>query len=325
MCSSGTTGLPKGICVTHSMCMLGLNNAWPALSGRPILNASTLYWGTYLIGLAVLQWPGAQRVITAQSPITAVGLLDTLERRRIADVFIAVPVLIAMLVAVRSQPERLAGLRQHLRQIQTTGSAVPAYVYQALDELLPSVRLNVTYGMSDVGGCVSLSGLGGGYADDGGPPVPGSSGRVYEATTVRVIDDDGQRCGPDEVGEVYVRKVCPFPGYLDNEETNRTAFDADGFLRTGDIGRVDGAGNVFLIDRRKDFFKHRGFQIAPGELEQFIEASFPESVQTAVVVGVPNDEVMFVPVAVVVRRAGVEIPVTEEDIQAVIKGNMDRF
>lgn len=307
MCSSGTTGMPKGICVTHSMCMIGMTKSWPARADQTLLNASTLYWGSSLVGLSALQY-GVARLFTGQSPLTIDRLLEMLERHNVSQVFLSAPVIVGLLAALRSDQQRTgiapASRLPHLQQIQSTGSVIPARVYTTLTELLPAVRLDVAYGMSDVGGGVAQTGvlLGACAAE----PRPGSSGRVCAGTTVRVIDAEGRRCGPGEVGEMCVRKVCPFPGYLHNEESNRKAFDAEGFLRTGDVGRIDGEGNVYLIDRLQDFIKYRNFNVSPSELEPFIEERFVDEVAVVVMVGIPDEEVTFLPAMVVLRRLGVK-------------------
>jgi acyl-CoA synthetase (AMP-forming)/AMP-acid ligase II len=123
------------------------------------------------------------------------------------------------------------------------------------------------------------------------PPVirHGSVGRVMPGTEVKLVE-----------GEVWVRGPHLMAGYLDNAEATAATIDADGWLHTGDLGRFDDDGFLYLGDRLKELIKVKGFQVAPAELEGLLRAH--RAVADAAVVGVPDEEAGERPVAFVVAR-----------------------
>ena len=123
------------------------------------------------------------------------------------------------------------------------------------------------------------------------PPVirHGSVGRVMPGTEVQLVD-----------GEVWVRGPHLMSGYLDDPEATAATIDPDGWLHTGDTGRFDDDGFLYLGDRLKELIKVNGFQVAPAELESVLRTH--PAVADAAVVGVPDDEAGERPVAFVVAR-----------------------
>lgn len=107
-----------------------------------------------------------------------------------------------------------------------------------------------------------------------------------------------------------------FQGYLKNESATKEAIDSEGYFRTGDIGYFDNKGEMFLVDRKKDMIKHKNFQIAPSELEQFIRNCF--DVEDVAVVGIPAGDVGFLPAAVVILPSNSKV--TENDLTKAIAG-----
>jgi len=127
------------------------------------------------------------------------------------------------------------------------------------------------------------------------PPVirHGSVGRVMPGTEVQVVD-----------GEVWVRGPHLMSGYLDDPEATAATIDPDGWLHTGDTGRFDDDGFLYLGDRLKELIKVKGFQVAPAELEGVLRTH--PAVGDAAVVGVPDDEAGERPVAFVVARGDLD-------------------
>jgi acyl-CoA synthetase (AMP-forming)/AMP-acid ligase II len=131
--------------------------------------------------------------------------------------------------------------------------------------------------------------------------VPGSVGQVMPNTELRIVDPDGGRdLDCDQDGELLVRGPQNTPGYLGRPEATAALIGPDGWLRTGDLGHVDGDGNVWIVDRLKELIKVNGLQVAPAELEALL-ATHPR-VADAAVVGAPDPKRGEVPVAVVVPR-----------------------
>ena len=101
--------------------------------------------------------------------------------------------------------------------------------------------------------------------------VPGSVGRVQPNTELRVVDtQSGRDLGPGERGELWVRGPQVMAGYLNRPDATAETIDADGWLHTGDLGYVDGDGNMFIVDRLKELIKVNAYQVAPAELEALL-------------------------------------------------------
>ncbi|HEX8929733.1 MAG TPA: AMP-binding protein, partial [Actinomycetota bacterium] len=143
--------------------------------------------------------------------------------------------------------------------------------------------------------------------------VPGSVGRVMPGTELRVADPEtGHDLGAGERGELLVRGPQVMAGYLRRPEATAATIDADGWLRTGDLGFVDTDGNVFVADRLKELIKVSAYQVAPAELEALL-LTHP-AVTDAAVIGRPDAAHGEVPVAVVVCR----VPVDEAELLAFV-------
>lgn len=151
------------------------------------------------------------------------------------------------------------------------------------------------YGMTEAVAAVALY-------DASAPPVPGSAGRLLPGIEARILDlASGADLGPDAAGELWVRGPSLMSGYLGNPAATAATIDADGWLHTGDIARIDGDGHLFVEDRLKELIKVKGFQVAPAELEAILRAH--PAVADAAVIGVPDGRAGEVPKAVVVRAA----------------------
>jgi acyl-CoA synthetase (AMP-forming)/AMP-acid ligase II len=134
---------------------------------------------------------------------------------------------------------------------------------------------------------------------------PGSIGALIPNTEARLVDPEtGEDVTEGESGEIWIKGPQVMKGYLNNPEANDEIFTDDGWLRTGDIGRVDENGFFYIVDRLKELIKYKGYQVAPAELEAVL-VSHPK-VRDAGVIGVPNEEGEEVPKACVVVDDGLE-------------------
>ena len=132
-------------------------------------------------------------------------------------------------------------------------------------------------------------------------------------TACRIVDvDSGKDAGPGKEGEIWVKGPQVMKGYLNNPEATAAMIDADGWLKTGDVGYFDEDEYLFIVDRVKELIKYKGFQVAPAELEAVL-VSHP-GIADAAVIGVPDDEAGELPMAFVIPAEGQSPSV--EDIQA---------
>jgi acyl-CoA synthetase (AMP-forming)/AMP-acid ligase II len=135
--------------------------------------------------------------------------------------------------------------------------------------------------------------------------VPNTEAKIVELET-------GLDCGPDRVGEIWVRGPQVMKGYLNRPEATAATVDAEGWLHTGDIGYADENAWFFVVDRVKELIKYKGLQVAPAELEAVL-MSHP-AVADAAVVPVPDEEAGQVPKAFVVPKS----TISAEEIRAYV-------
>jgi acyl-CoA synthetase (AMP-forming)/AMP-acid ligase II len=158
----------------------------------------------------------------------------------------------------------------------------------------------------------------------GDPPeqVAGTCGRVVPGLEMRIAKPDtNDELPADEEGELLFRGDTVMLGYLDDPEATAETIDADGWLHTGDIGRVDKNGYLKITDRLKDVFFVGGFNVYPAEVEQVLARL--DGVVESAVVGVPDDRLGEVGKVYVVRRAGSSL--TEDDVIAYAKERVANF
>ncbi len=151
---------------------------------------------------------------------------------------------------------------------------------------------------------------------------PGSVGVAVPNTEVDIVDPVTQdSLGVDEAGEVWIRGPQVMKGYLNNEAATASTIDADGWLHTGDIGRVDADGHLYVVDRLKELIKYKGFQVPPAELEALL-LTHPQVADVAVI-GQPDDEAGEIPVAFVVLKPGQEVAAS--DLQGFVAGQVASY
>jgi acyl-CoA synthetase (AMP-forming)/AMP-acid ligase II len=184
-----------------------------------------------------------------------------------------------------------------LRLTATGAAVVPVSVVEAMRDVLKFETVVTGYGLTETTGTVSMC-----RHDDPPDVIARTVGRPLPGVDVRVVDDDGNEVRPGEPGEFLVRGFNVMKGYFHNPEATKEAVDADGWLRTGDVGIVDDGGNLRITDRKKDMFIVGGFNAYPAEIEKIMLGH--GGIAQVAVVGVPDDRMGEVGVAFVIARAG---------------------
>lgn len=118
---------------------------------------------------------------------------------------------------------------------------------------------------------------------------PGSAGKLMANSSAKYIDPDGNVLPLGETGEICIKGPNIFQGYWKNAEATARSFDSEGFFKTGDIGKEDQQGNIFITDRAKELIKYKGFQVAPAELEGILNTH--PRVKDAAVIGVYQEDI----------------------------------
>jgi acyl-CoA synthetase (AMP-forming)/AMP-acid ligase II len=279
--TSGTTGRPKGAIATHANVLIqhAFIHAveWGITAEDRFLVATPLAHRTGFGRLANALTLGGTIVVMEQfDPAEAVRLI---ERERIT-VMGMVPTVCRMMVPhIAQDPEKC----RTLRRVVVTGEAFPVELKRQFIALLPDTKLVSFFAMTEAGAVTCLS-----HAEQFTHPA--SVGRPTPGVEVRIVDEAGRDAEPGAVGEVLVRSGRPgaytvMKGYWNRPAETETAI-RDGWLHTGDLGRLDGDGYLYIADRKKDMILSGGFNIYSKEIEQVLIAC--PGVADAAVVGVPD-------------------------------------
>ncbi len=296
--SSGTTGTAKGVMLTHRniatniaqgevMIKLGENERIIA-----ILPFFHIYGLTVLMNLPLRL--GATVVVLPKFDLQQ--FLTTLDQQRITRAFVAPPIVLALAKHPAVDGVDLSALKYVL----SAAAPLDGELAEACAKRLGLHAVLQAYGMTELSpGTHSVP------QDDEEPP-PGAVGKLFPSTELRLVGADGN--DTDE-GEIWIRGPQVMKGYLGRPAETDATIDSDGWLHTGDIGRMDDRGYLYVIDRVKELIKYHGYQVPPAELEAVLLTD--ERIADAAVIGV-QAEGNEVPKAFVVPMPGVEL--TEDDV-----------
>lgn len=292
--TSGTTGRPKGVMVTHAQ-SLRVFADWAAIVGlregdRYLVVNPFFHTFGYKAGLLASLMVGATVVPHAVFDVDAV--LAAVEAEAIS-VLPGPPTLYQSILDHRRGAGRdLAALRLAV----TGAAAVPVELVRRMSDELGLSTVITGYGLTECTGAATMC-----RHDDDAATVATTSGRAMPATEVRVVGEDGSGAEPGAAGEILVRGYHVMTGYLDDPEATAAAVDPEGWLRTGDIGVMDERGYLSITDRKKDMFIVGGFNAYPAEIEGAL-LEHP-GVAGAAVVGVADERLGEVGMAFVVASA----------------------
>ncbi|XP_035907960.1 4-coumarate--CoA ligase 3-like [Anopheles stephensi] len=288
LCSSGTTGLSKGVCLSHAICIAHTSALWKATDCDRVVCFSSLYWVSGLGVLLNASMAGATRIITRNSFEPRL-LIDLVEQYRATTLFMPP----AQALALLGDPTIGMADFSSLQLVLCGGGPVSGELKGSFERYLPKrAKFIVGYGLSEIGGgCFSTVLL---YK-------AGAIGTPNAGVEAKIVDAAGTALDADQEGELLVRAEHVFLRYYGNPSETAEMLDRDGWLHTGDVARYDTDGVFFAVDRRKDIIKYGGFQISPTELEATIMQLFAGRLLMVCVTGVPvpgND----LPVALAVRQ-----------------------
>ncbi|KAL9064210.1 MAG: hypothetical protein Q9157_007916 [Trypethelium eluteriae] len=277
--SSGTTGLPKGVMISHqnvianveqSLFMRDLEQSQRTSPGferwlgfLPLYHAYGQLWSVVAAGKALVPCYYMRSFNYTQ-------FLEHIQQHKITHLQTAPPVLVMLAKRPETEKYDISSLENIL-----CGAAPLSKELQ--NEVSDRFKLKVvqTWGMTEVT-CSSL------HVPGGRDDRSGSVGLIDPNAEMKLIDDNGDEAALGERGEIYVRGPNICLGYWRNEQATRDTFDADGFLKTGDVAIRNNEGWYWIVDRKKELIKVKGFQVAPAELEAVLLEN--ESVADAAVV-----------------------------------------
>ncbi len=299
--TSGTTGRPKGVMVTHGQ-SVRLFTSWADTVGlragdRMLVVSPFFHTFGYKAGLLACLLKRA--TVLPVSVFDVEATMALVQRERIT-VVPGAPTLYSTLL---EHPSRGRYDLSSVRLAVTGASVVPTELIRRMRDELGFDSVLTAYGLTECTGYAT-----GCRQGDSDEVVSLTSGRAVEGVEVRVVSG-GQSVPAGEPGEVLVRGYNVMVGYWEDPQATAAAVDSDGWLHTGDVGVLDLQGNLRITDRIKDMYVVGGFNAYPAEIEQVLVRH--EGVAEAAVVGVPDDRLGEVGRAFVVPRAGAD-PLPED-------------
>ncbi|MGW0583611.1 FadD3 family acyl-CoA ligase [Streptomyces sp. NPDC002920] len=309
MFTSGTTGHPKGVILTHGQSL----RAYGWMSEEYTFRASDTFLVVppffhcfgYKAGWLASFLHGV--TVVPMAVFDAGRALEIIERERVS-ILLGPPTIFHDLL---HHPGRPARDLSSLRVSMTGGTTVPESLIRAMKKELSFDIVLSAYGLTESTALVTTTRIG-----DTEETVARTTGRPIPGVEVRIAADDGQG-----VGEILVRGYNVTRGYWDDPEATAEAVGPDGWLRTGDVGQVDAAGNLAIVDRKKEMFIVGGFNAYPAEIEKLLLCH--EGVAQVAVVGVPDERLGEVGCAFVVPRPKARL--TEADVVAWAREHMANF
>jgi len=317
--TSGTTGRPKGAMLTHrnllAMVLAYLADLRDLRSDHVVLHAAPLTHGSGLYALPAIA-RGATQVITTSRSFDPEEILATVRSRRVTDIAFLTPTMVKWLTeAHQGSPTPAQSLehvvyggapmyREDLRAALQAFGPVFSQIYGQAEAPVTIARLTRE---DHVGESVQRA------------DVLGAAGRAYTSVEVEVAVADGAGAGvivPVGPGELVTRSDVVMKGYWQNPDATADSL-RDGWLRTGDVGRIDPDGLVFLVDRSKDVIISGGANVYPREVEEVILRH--DAVRAAVVVGAPDETWGERVVAVLVLEPGGDQERAQEQLDALCR------
>jgi acyl-CoA synthetase (AMP-forming)/AMP-acid ligase II len=294
--TSGTTGRPKGVMHSQLTMLRALRHMPVHFDIRPrsrcamtgTLSFVAGLWGvllphlylggevSFMAGLAPDEW--FARMLAEGSTVT----------------YVPTPLAGAFVEQVRRHPQLLRTLRAAVH----SGSQMPPDAVRAVVDAVGD-RYGESYGMTETGAPVTRTEAADWLPTSEADDVYASAGRPVHIAEVAILAADGARLGPGETGEIAVRSDTQFVGYFHKPELTEESV-VDGWLRTGDLGRLDAAGYLYVTDRAKDMIVSGGMNVYPAEVEAAL-AGLPGLAEIAVI-GAPHERWGETVVAIAVAR-----------------------
>ncbi|XP_022250102.1 4-coumarate--CoA ligase 1-like [Limulus polyphemus] len=280
--SSGTTGLPKGVILTHHNIISIIHqmthpDIFPLTTEDVVLGVLPFF---HCFGLVLVSLCSVIRgcPVVVMSRFKPELFLTAIQQYKVTVILLAPPIAHFLVESPLVDKYDLSSVTT----ILSGAAALHPQVAVKLQTKFPSARIGQGYGMTEVSpvACVPL--VGQTLYESVGVPVP--------ATRMKIVSiSGGATLGPGEKGEILISGPQVMKGYLNNPEATSLTIDEDGWLHTGDVGFYTEDKNFYLVDRIKELIKYKGHQVAPAELELLLMKH--PSICDAAVVGVPDPRV----------------------------------
>ncbi len=307
--SSGTSGLPKGVMLTHRNLVAQLCQANMALTGDPEGPVAAVAPFFHILGFVLILLLSLKRggAIVTLPRFDLELFLDCVQKYRIKYAYLVPPIMLALAKHPLVDRYDLSSLEW----VACGAAPLGGEVEQACADRLGCL-VGQGWGMTEIsgGGCTAR-------VSDAQQIRRGSCGQLWPDVEARIVDlASGADLDANQTGELLVRGPNVMKGYLNRPDANAVTLIADGWMRTGDIAYFDADGYLYIVDRTKELIKYNAYQIAPAELEAVL-VSHP-AVAEAAVIPSPDVEHGEVPKAFVVLKTRA----TPEELMAFVAGRV---
>ncbi|KKF02647.1 4-coumarate--CoA ligase family protein [Mycolicibacterium obuense] len=319
--SSGTTGNPKGVMLTHRNLVANVAQIRPLHGMVPddvvlaVLPFFHIYGMTVLLNAAL----HARARLVIMPSFDLAKFLGNIAEHRATIAFIAPPVAVALAKHPMVDEHDLSSLKV----VMSGAAPLDAELGRAVAERL-DCRVVQGYGMSELSPVSHITPFDAGAHDMHVDAPLSSVGWTVSNAVSKIVDPEtGKDINPPDeglsaTGELWFKGPNVMAGYLNNDEATRSTVDDDGWLHTGDLAQVDAHGCVYIVDRLKELIKYKGYQVPPAELEAVLLGH--PGIADAAVIGVTNDEGEEVPKAYVVKQADTDL--TEDEVIEFVAGQV---
>ncbi|XP_014483122.1 PREDICTED: uncharacterized protein LOC106748773 [Dinoponera quadriceps] len=305
--SSGTTGMPKGAELSYA----SLYNSITPVEEIHLKNeicawVPTIRWHVGLTQCIEIIMSDAKWVVFSDDNINEISLCEIIQKHEVtwlgSDT--SFPIFYIKMNMFQKYP------LPSLRKMVVSGAPFTKEFHKVIAKIMPHTQILQCYGLTDAGGlCVSQA----------KNSKPGSCGFVTKGVRIKIADEKtGIALGPNKKGEICIRSEFIMSGYHKNPEQTEEALDSDGWLHTKDIGYYDEKGEIFFVNRISDFINYKTINLSPAEIEGVLELH--PSVLKAVVISVPHETDVELPLAFVQKVGGKEV--TEEELHDLVHKNL---
>jgi acyl-CoA synthetase (AMP-forming)/AMP-acid ligase II len=287
--SSGTTGLPKGVMLTHHNLVANLSQVQARFPIEPDDTLIGVLPFFHIYGMTVIMNQGlrAGATIVTMPRFDLEQFLELIEEHGVTRAYVVPPIALALGKHPAVEGRDLSSIRTIMSGAAPLGGELSEQVAERIDcSVIQGYGLTET---SPVTHCIRPD----------GENRPGSIGQALPGTECRIVDpESGEDVAEGERGELWIRGPQVMAGYLNNPDATADTIDDEGWLHTGDVAIRDADDFYSIVDRLKELIKYKGFQVAPAELEALL-ITHPE-VGDVAVIGVPDEEAGELPKAYVV-------------------------
>lgn len=259
MCSSGTTGLPKGVQISQNGLIVTTRHTEKTLlcdanvgTGERVVLGLLPFFHVFGAAILTCSMAGAQSKIILLPKFEEKSFLSSIQDYRCTVAFVVPPLMVFMSKNEIVDNYDLSSLRLLLCGAAPLSKETEQAVRDRLKN--PHLLIKQGYGMTE---------LTVGVTNQKSIIKPGSVGDVNPGVSAKVIDENGTALGPNQRGELCFKGSVVMLGYINNEEATNDMIDKEGWLHTGDVGYYDEDLQIFLVDRIKELIKWKGFQVPP--------------------------------------------------------------